>query len=87
MKVIEIIRGHENAGTHFFSLEFFPPKTSSAIVSLYERVAALDDYSPAYIDVTWAAGGLSAELTLEMRWRHFLLSDIVQSELSARMLH
>ncbi|KAI8997799.1 methylenetetrahydrofolate reductase [Pilobolus umbonatus] len=66
MKVIDKIRRSEEQGTPFWSFEYFPPKTSQGISNLYDRMERMKRYNPEFIDVTWGAGGTSAELTLEI---------------------
>ena len=39
---------------------------SSGVENLYERLERMSLYSPAWIDVTWGAGGSTSELTLEI---------------------
>jgi methylenetetrahydrofolate reductase (NADPH) len=46
-----------------YSFEFFPPKTDAGIENLYARIERLGQLDPAFIDVTWGAGGSTAELT------------------------
>lgn len=49
-----------------FSFEFFPPKTAQGVQNLYERMDRMHDLGPAFIDVTWGAGGSRSQLTCEM---------------------
>lgn len=50
----------------FISFEFYPPKTEKAIQTLKEKLKRLKHQSPLYIDFTWAAGGSSSDLTVEL---------------------
>lgn len=49
-----------------FSFEYFPPKTAQGVQNLYERMDRMYNFAPKFIDITWGAGGQSAELTCEM---------------------
>eukprot|EP01156_Anaeramoeba_ignava_P023625 Anaeramoba_ignava/c21664_g1_i1.p2 GENE.c21664_g1_i1~~c21664_g1_i1.p2 ORF type:complete len:252 (-),score=86.57 c21664_g1_i1:1071-1826(-) len=72
MKIIERIKKQEEKNKKqkkfeaFFSFEFFPPKTTTRIESLYEKIERLIELYPLYIDVTWGAGGSTSEKTLEI---------------------
>ncbi|MDH5547306.1 MAG: methylenetetrahydrofolate reductase [NAD(P)H] [Gammaproteobacteria bacterium] len=48
-----------------FSMEFFPPKTTEGAFKLRETTKALAKLSPAYISVTFGAGGSTQDGTLE----------------------
>lgn len=48
------------------SFEFFPPKTAEASQALLETVKELAAYKPAYVSVTYGAGGSTRELTHEL---------------------
>lgn len=56
----------EKAKKPIFSFEFFPPKTQQGVQNLYDRMDRMHDLGPAFIDVTWGAGGSSSELTCQM---------------------
>lgn len=49
-----------------FSFEFFPPKTAQGVQNLYDRMDRMHDLGPAFVDVTWGAGGSRSDLTCEM---------------------
>ncbi|XP_075663566.1 putative methylenetetrahydrofolate reductase (NADH) [Castanea sativa] len=65
MKVIEKIReaGEDKV---VFSFEFFPPKTEDAVDNLFERMERMVAHNPAFCDITWGAGGSTADLTLDI---------------------
>lgn len=50
----------------FFSFEFFPPKDEAGGAFLLETVQALRPLRPAFVSVTWGAGGSSRARTLEV---------------------
>jgi methylenetetrahydrofolate reductase (NADPH) len=54
------------SGAPAFSFEFFPPKTEQGVANLFETVSALRDLEPAFVSVTYGAGGSTRELTLEL---------------------
>ena len=47
-----------------FSLEFFPPKKDMAISSVYGALEALAVYRPAFVSVTYGAGGSNRDRTI-----------------------
>ncbi|CAB4938676.1 unannotated protein [freshwater metagenome] len=49
-----------------FSFEFFPPRTPEGEANLYEAIAKLAPMDPAYVSVTYGAGGSTAGKTLEI---------------------
>ncbi|KAG6418408.1 hypothetical protein SASPL_120612 [Salvia splendens] len=49
-----------------FSFEFFPPKTEDGVDNLFDRIERMVAYSPAFCDITWGAGGTTADLSLEI---------------------
>ncbi len=48
------------------SFEFFPPKTTEASESLYGTISELESYEPAFVSVTYGAGGSTRELTNDL---------------------
>lgn len=54
------------SGKPVFSFEFFPPKTAQGVTNLYNRMDSMHELGPAFIDVTWGAGGSRSQLTCEM---------------------
>lgn len=58
------------AGRPLVSLEFFPPKTQQGLSNLYARIARMrSDLSPAWIQITWGAGGTTQGTSLELAGR------------------
>ena len=66
MKISEKIADYIAQDKIFYSFEFFPPKTDFGKDNLYSRIDRMASLRPAYIDVTWGAGGSTADKTLEM---------------------
>nr|CAD1822012.1 unnamed protein product [Ananas comosus var. bracteatus] len=66
MKVIEKIRSAEEEGRTVFSFEFFPPKTDDGVENLFERMDRMVSHNPTFCDITWGAGGSTADLTLSI---------------------
>lgn len=50
----------------FFSFEFFPPRTDEAHAHLLETVRTLRDLRPAFVSVTYGAGGSTRARTVEV---------------------
>ncbi|KAF4355916.1 hypothetical protein F8388_025919 [Cannabis sativa] len=66
MKVIDKIRCEANNDNVVFSFEFFPPKTEEGVENLFERMERMVAHNPAFCDITWGAGGSTADLTLDI---------------------
>lgn len=49
-----------------FSFEFFPPKTDAAQLSLGRAIAELEALNPAFVSVTYGAGGSTRERTRDL---------------------
>lgn len=62
MKITDIL----SAKTPAFSFEFFPPKDEAGVDRLFETVARLQAYEPAYVSVTYGAGGSTRRLTVDL---------------------
>jgi methylenetetrahydrofolate reductase (NADPH) len=55
----------EQAGSEpVFSFEFFPPKTDEGMANLFDAVAALRELDPAFVSVTYGAGGSTRDRTI-----------------------
>ena len=63
MNIVDIFNGCTEEGKIPFSLEFFPPKTDKGWDRLYRTMKALLPLSPAYVSVTYGAGGSTRERT------------------------
>jgi methylenetetrahydrofolate reductase (NADPH) len=66
MKIIDKINESVDKQEVFYSFEFFPPKTPAGVENLYARMDRMAALEPLFCDMTWGAGGSSAELTLEL---------------------
>lgn len=64
--MIEKIRAAEEKGQAVFSFEFFPPKTEDGVDNLFERMDRMVAHNPTFCDITWGAGGSTADLTLDI---------------------
>jgi methylenetetrahydrofolate reductase (NADPH) len=53
----------------FFSFEFFPPKTDAGVASLMDALATLRALDPAYVSVTYGAGGSTRDRTIAIAKR------------------
>jgi methylenetetrahydrofolate reductase (NADPH) len=61
----KLASAHEK-GNATYSFEYFPPKTAQGVQNLYDRMDMMHGYGPAFIDITWGAGGRHSSLTCEM---------------------
>lgn len=66
MKVIEKLRAASEHDQVTFSFEYFPPRTEEGVENLYERMDRMVAHQPLFCDITWGAGGSTAELTLDI---------------------
>ncbi len=64
MRIIDLLRHARERGEPVFSFEFFPPKTDEGERALFKTVEALRPLGPAYVSVTYGAGGSTRERTL-----------------------
>jgi methylenetetrahydrofolate reductase (NADPH) len=93
MRIDEILtRGDEPV----FSFEFFPPKTPEGEKNLYRALTELKPLEPAYVSVTYGAGGSTRDKTLEIVQRikeefdleamaHFTCVDQTVEEIEATL--
>lgn len=77
MKIIDKINAKVDAGEKFFSFEYFPPKTDEGVHNLHERQIRMAALGPTFCDITWGAGGSTADLTLT-------IAEKMQKEASIR---
>ena len=66
MKVVDILRFARERGEPIFSFEFFPPKTEDGVRQLFQTVEALRPLGPAFVSVTYGAGGSTRQRTLDL---------------------
>ncbi|KAK9725304.1 hypothetical protein RND81_05G135100 [Saponaria officinalis] len=66
MKIIDKIKSAESQNKILFSFEYFPPKTEDGVENLFERMERMVSQNPSFCDITWGAGGSTADLTLEI---------------------
>ena len=62
MHISEVLRKSNPA----ISFEFFPPKTEAASQDLFHSISALMPLKPAYVSVTYGAGGSTRERTHDL---------------------
>jgi len=62
MHIKEILNNNRIA----FSFEFFPPKTEASSAALFETISELTSLKPAYVSVTYGAGGSTRDLTHDL---------------------
>ncbi|MBX3182858.1 MAG: methylenetetrahydrofolate reductase [NAD(P)H] [Polyangiaceae bacterium] len=54
------------SGAPVFSFEFFPPKNEEGVDALFATVSQLKRFRPAYVSVTYGAGGSTRRLTVDL---------------------
>ncbi len=62
MHIAQILKNHKTA----LSFEFFPPKTQAGFDKLFKTISELDYLNPAYVSVTYGAGGSTREKTHDL---------------------
>jgi len=63
MRIDELLA---RSGDPTFSFEFFPPKTPAGEENLYAALRELQPLEPAYVSVTYGAGGGTSDKTIEI---------------------
>ena len=63
MRIDRIIQESEEPP---FSFEFFPPKTDEGEANLFAAIEQLVPLGPAFVSVTYGAGGSTRDKTLEI---------------------
>jgi methylenetetrahydrofolate reductase (NADPH) len=66
VKVSDILRFARERGEPVFSFEFFPPKTEEGERQLLTTAEALRPLAPAFVSVTYGAGGSTRRRTVEL---------------------
>ena len=66
MRINDLLRFARERGEPIFSFEFFPPKTDDGERALFQTVEALRPLGPAYVSVTYGAGGSTRAKTLDL---------------------
>jgi methylenetetrahydrofolate reductase (NADPH) len=66
VRITDLLRFARERGEPLFSFEFFPPRTEDGVRQLFETVEALRPLGPAYVSVTYGAGGSTRDRTLEI---------------------
>ena len=62
MKIIDILKQEKPA----FSFEFFPPKDDIGFDQLFETINSLKPWNPAFVSVTYGAGGSTRSKTIDL---------------------
>lgn len=62
MKIRDIIQNHQSC----YSFEFFPPKDNDGFDQLFETIGHLKNCKPAFVSVTYGAGGSTRSKTVDL---------------------
>jgi methylenetetrahydrofolate reductase (NADPH) len=65
-KLKDIIEAKKGGDKPWVSVEFFPPKTTAGITTLFSALTKLLPYEPVFSDFTWGAGGSTSDLTIDL---------------------
>src|ERR1700756_5323069 len=63
MKIADRLR---QGSSPCFSFEFFPPKSAEGVAQLFTTLRELQDLAPAFVSVTYGAGGSTRQLTVDL---------------------
>jgi methylenetetrahydrofolate reductase (NADPH) len=63
MKIADLF---QPGGRRVFSFEFFPPKTDVGVANLERTIGDLADLEPAFVSVTYGAGGSTRQKTVSL---------------------
>jgi methylenetetrahydrofolate reductase (NADPH) len=63
---VRIVERLREGKTPCFSFEFFPPKSDAGVESLFQTIRELQPLEPAWVSVTYGAGGSTRQRTLEL---------------------
>jgi methylenetetrahydrofolate reductase (NADPH) len=66
VRITEILEAAGRRGEPVFTFEFFPPKTEDGERALMQTIAALRPLQPAWVSVTYGAGGSTRAKTVEL---------------------
>lgn len=66
MKIIEKINQSIEQEQPFYSFEYFPPRTEPGLINFYSRIERMSELHPAFVDITWGAGGSTSDLTMDI---------------------
>lgn len=67
-KIIDLL--NDTSNEPFTSLEFFPPRTEEGVKNLHARMARMKEATnPLFTDITWGAGGSTADLSLRLAFK------------------
>ncbi len=66
---METVRARLAAGGRQFSVEFMPPKDDAGEVQLWRTIRELEPLRPAFVSVTYGAGGSSRDRTIRVTGR------------------
>eukprot|EP01083_Nonionella_stella_P114622 339155_1 len=66
-KIVDLINAKEGEDATITSLEYFPPRTADGVKNLYARMERMKtNLNPLFTDITWGAGGSTADLSMEL---------------------
>jgi methylenetetrahydrofolate reductase (NADPH) len=65
-KIVDLLKDKKD-GVVPVSLEYFPPRTEEGVQNLYDRMERMrKNLDPLFTDITWGAGGSTADLSLQL---------------------
>ncbi|KAL4398815.1 methylenetetrahydrofolate reductase (NAD(P)H) Met13 [Malassezia pachydermatis] len=65
-KITHKIAKAKKEGRVWWSFEYFPPRTPQGLTNLYDRIERMAQLGPAFVDITWNAGGRTSDLTTQL---------------------
>jgi len=65
-KISRVLSDDDQKHKQYYSFEYFPPKTDQGVENLLDRIDRMGKTNPFWVDVTWNAGGVTSEITLDL---------------------
>ncbi|KAK8814395.1 hypothetical protein WA158_008257 [Blastocystis sp. Blastoise] len=66
-KICDILQDAKENNKKIYSFEIFPPRTEQGMINLFTLIGKFkEEHNPQFIDVTWGAGGSTANTTFDI---------------------
>jgi len=65
-KIERALRCPDSKHKNFYSFEYFPARTPQGVENLIDRIERMGKTNPLWVDITWNAGGVTSDITLDL---------------------